>query len=223
MSTHDVTVHGLEDTPLERARDTISSILDHVRTTVLQPYRPTDRVGLGIESSSLKLGRPVWTPLIELSQLTTERWMLEFEKVLNSQERMTFDESFKVRVDVASPPGGSCRRDLPQQLEQFLKKKDCVISINNHDQICMARALVVAKAIADYGSSRHPEVRKIRERKKKQAAEAQILLRKAGFYPRRFTIADLPAFEAVLGDKYQVFVLSREQACSIFYPKQAVG
>ena len=223
MSTHDVTVHGLEDTPLERARDTIVFILNHVRTIVLQPIRPTDRVGLGIESSSLKLGLPVWTPLIELSQLTTERWMMEFEKVLNSQEGLAFDESFKVRVDVASPPGGSCRRDVPQHSELFLKKKDCVITINNHDEICMARALVVAKAIADYGSSSHPEVKKMRRGKKKQTAEAKILLRKAGFYPRRFTIADLPAFEAVLGEEYQVYVLSREQACSIIYPKQAAG
>ena len=59
MSAHDVTVHGLEDTPLERARDTIVYILYYVRTIVLQPFRPTDRVGLGIESSSLNLGLPV--------------------------------------------------------------------------------------------------------------------------------------------------------------------
>ena len=223
MNAHDVTVRGLEDVPFERAHDTIISILDHIRTTVLHPFRPTDRVRLSIESSSLKLGIPVWTPLTEVSQLTTLQWMMEVGKVLNSQESFTFDGSFNVRVDVASPPGGSCRRDVPIQLERFLNKKECVITIDNDDQICMARALVITKAIADHGSPRHPEVMKVRRWKKKQTAKAQILLKKAGFFLRRFTIADLPAFESILGDKFQVFVLSREHACSIVYPKKSPG
>ena len=75
MNVHDVTVRDLEDLPFERAHDTIISILDHIRTTILEPFRPTDRVRLSIESSSLKLGIPVWTPLTQLSQLTTTRWI----------------------------------------------------------------------------------------------------------------------------------------------------
>ena len=82
MNVHDVTVRGLEDVPFHRAHDTIVSVLDHIRRTVLHPFRPTDRVRLSIESSSLKLGIPVWTPLTELSQLTTARWMMEVEKKL---------------------------------------------------------------------------------------------------------------------------------------------
>ena len=66
MNVHDVTVRGLEDVSSERAHDIIVSILDHIRTIVLQPFRPTDRVRLSIESSSLELGIPVWTPLTEL-------------------------------------------------------------------------------------------------------------------------------------------------------------
>ena len=73
MNVYEVTVRGLEEVPFERAHDTIVSILDHIRTTILQPFRQTDRVRLCIESSSLKLGIPVWTPLTELSQLTTAR------------------------------------------------------------------------------------------------------------------------------------------------------
>ena len=223
MNVHDVTVHGLEEVSFERAHDTIISILDHIRTTVLQPFRPTDRVRLSIESSSLKLGIPVWTPLTELSQLTTARWMMEVEKVLNSQESFVFDGSFKIRVDVASPPGGSCRLDVPKQMAKFLAKKQCVISVKNEDDICMARALVIAKATADYGSSTADPVMDLRRGIKAQRTAAQLLVRQARLPFRRFTIEDLPAFELVLGDKYQVYVLSLEHANAIVYPKPAPG
>ena len=223
MNVHDVTVRDLEDVPFHRAHDTIISILDHIRTTVLEPFRPTDRVRLSIESSSLKLGIPVWTPLTELSQLTTARWMMEVEKVLNSQESFVFDGSFKVRVDVASPPGGACRRDVPKQMEKFLAKMHCVISVNNEDEICMARALVIAKATVDCGSSTAKPVMKLRRGIKAQRKAAQVLVRQARLPFRRFTIDDLPAFERVLGDKYQVYVLSLDHASAIVYPKPASG
>ena len=223
MNVHDVTVRGLEDVPFHRAHDTIISVLDHIRTTVLQPFRPTDRVRLSIESSSLKLGIPVWTPLTELSQLTTTRWMMEVEKVLNSQESFVFDGSFKIRVDVASPPGGSCRLDVPIQMAKFLAKKQCVISVKNEDDICMARALVIAKAIADYGSTTAHPVMDLRRGIKAQRKAAQILVLRAQLPFRRFTIEDIPAFERVLGGKYQVYVLSLEHANAIIYPKSAPG
>ena len=148
---------------------------------------------------------------------------MEVEKVLNSQESFVFDGSFKIRVDVASPHGGSRRRDVPQQMEKFLAKKQCVISVKNEDDIYMARALIITKAIADSGSSTVGPVMKLRRGVKTQREAAQILLRQARFYPRRFTIDDLPAFERVLGVTYQVHVLSLDHSNAIVYPEPAPG
>ena len=152
--------------------------------------------------------------------------MIEIAKLLNSQDELRLNESFKIMVQYAQPPRGSSRKDIPKRIEDKLHKKRCVIRIDNADDICMARAIVLAKAISDHDSSTHPEVQKLRRGEKASKAAALELIQKSGLTPRKFTVnEDSPAFEKTLGPEYQVYVLSldHQQTGLIIYPDAKEG
>jgi hypothetical protein len=60
------------------------------------------------------------------------------------------DDSVNVNVvHVEMPHGGTGRKRDVVNLERFLRKKDCIVQIKNKDELCCARAIVVAKAKLD--------------------------------------------------------------------------
>ena len=66
------------------------------------------------------------------------------------------------------------------------------LRIENVDDICLARALVVGQAFAD-----RSDYQNLYRQKKLQKNAAYTLIKKAGLAYREFTIADLPKFEEV--------------------------
>ena len=82
----------------------MADILRHVLDTVLKNCDPKDLVQVGIDSEDLKKKTAYWTPLIQQDQLSVERWMIEIAKLLNSQDELRLNESFKITVQYAQPP-----------------------------------------------------------------------------------------------------------------------
>ena len=75
-----------------------------------------------------------------------------------------------------------------------------VLVIRNDDQLCMARALVVGQAFADKEPVKpKPDYRYVMlmERKKLQTSAAKDLIQRAGLPERKYSLADMPAFEQV--------------------------
>ncbi|CAB3976922.1 Hypothetical predicted protein [Paramuricea clavata] len=83
-------------------------------------------------------------------RLTTERVLAEFERVIQSNRHFHLNESVDVNiVHVEMPHGGRHTKRAEINLEKHLMKKRSIIRIRNNDQLCLARALVVAKAKID--------------------------------------------------------------------------
>ena len=99
----------------------------------------------------------------------TERVEALFQRLaqaLNSNEQFEMDDSFQVSITQVhhAPQGtGRPRRGKPGHptMDMLTAKKNSVIRIQNRDELCCARALVVAKARVD----QHPKQRAIREGK----------------------------------------------------------
>lgn len=86
--------------------------------------------------------------------------MLEqLSNILNSNENFGIDDNFHIEVSHVrdSGVGSGSRGQRPGTLpiEQFLQSKKSVVRIQNKDELCCARALVVAKAYRDWGSRDH--------------------------------------------------------------------
>ena len=101
-------------------------------------------------------------------------------QALNSNEQFEMDDSFQVSITQVhhAPQGtGKPRRGKPGHptMAMLTTKKHSVIRIQNRDELCCARALVVAKARVD----QHPQLSSIRHGKALQRTLAWDLQREA--------------------------------------------
>ena len=79
--------------------------------------------------------------------LTTERVLAEFERVIQSNHEFHLNDSVDVNIIyVEMPHGGKRSKHSEINLEKHLIQKRSIVRIQNSDDLCLARALVVAKA-----------------------------------------------------------------------------
>ena len=111
-------------------------------------------------------------------RLTTERILAEFQRVIQSNQEFRLNGTVDVNViHVSMPSGGKGSKRSEINLEKHLEKKRSIVRIQNDDDLCMARALVVAKAKLD----NDPQDRQIRDhRRPMQTRLAQELHQNAG-------------------------------------------
>ena len=126
-------------------RDTIGAAPSH------------DQIRMIIHSTQLK--KPIAFPFMTSQDLTTERILSEFQRVIQSNQEFRLNDTVDVNViHVSLPSGGKGGKRTNLNLEKRLEKKRFVIRIQNKHDLCMARALVVAKAKLD----NHSQDRQIR-------------------------------------------------------------
>lgn len=70
-------------------------------------------------------------------------------KVLNSNKEFVLDDSFEIQVEDPQTQARSCSREVPKLLRKNLDKMKPVVWIKNTDYLCMARGLMVGKAVFD--------------------------------------------------------------------------
>ena len=99
---------------------------------------------------STQLEYPIAFPFKPAQALTTERILSEIERVVQSNQHFRLNDTVDVNViHVSMPSGGKGSKRTEMNLKKHLEKKKSVVRIQNTDDLCMARALVVAKAKVD--------------------------------------------------------------------------
>jgi hypothetical protein len=91
---------------------------------------------------------PIIVPLQPWDQLTANKIMETIEKVLNSNKNLSIDESFYISIGSIELPKGGARRRITKLKgkNNSLKLKTSIVTIENDDQMCMARAIGVSWA-----------------------------------------------------------------------------
>jgi hypothetical protein len=80
-------------------------------------------------------------------RLTTERVLAEFERVIQSNHEFHLDDTVNVDlIHVEMPYSGKGTKRSEINLEKHLERKGSVVRVQNKDELCLARALVIAKA-----------------------------------------------------------------------------
>ena len=127
----------------ERLHETFQQILDETVGSV----PPQDQVRFLLHSN--QLDKPIHFPFMPAERLTTEHILAKFEQVIQSNQEFRLNDTVEINViHVSMPIGGKGSKRSEVNLGKHLEKKRSIVRIRN-DNLCMARALVVAKAKLD--------------------------------------------------------------------------
>ena len=174
--------------------------------------QPQDRVRLTIMAR--ELNHEIWLPFMTPSQLTTERVMVEVERVVQSNELWIFGEFFLKFIHAPLPGGGDWLRSAAGSLAHYLESKKCFIQIKNNDRMCCARAIVTSKAQVDNS----PEWNSIRQGRYEQDFLAKELHNLAHVPEDRMCgREEWVKFQGAVGEAYQLKVVSRDFFNAIVY------
>ena len=91
---------------------------------------------------------PIVVPLQPWDRLNVDVVMGNIEKVLNSRQELAVNDSFEITVGTIDLPKGGARRLITsfQRDRNSIQIKKSLVTIENDDQLCMARALGVGWA-----------------------------------------------------------------------------
>ena len=135
---------------------------------------------------------------------------------LNSNETFSPKKGFQVDVVMVSMPGpgsGHSKKHNPGRLclERENKKKKCIITIKNNDQLCCARAIVTMRAHChkDQGVDELRQWDSLKKGYPVQQRLAQELHREAGVAEGPCGLQELRQFQLALGCNYQLLVMTR--------------
>ena len=219
MTAKNYSVHFnnvLHDVDLLESRNRTYGIFDHLIKDVTEGMNSTDQVRFVLSSKQLQT--PIALPFCSLEELTTEKVLSHVEKVVQSNEEFRLNTTVNIDIIRVEMPQGNGRSNVKRQtlnIRDYLKKKKSVIPINNKDDLCLARALVVNIARIEkdprYNSildSRRCTVQRERAFDLHQAAN--VPLGPCG-------LKEVELFQHYLVN-YQIIVVSGDQDNAIIYP-----
>ena len=134
---------------------------------------------------------------------------------LNSNESFNPDRDFQVDVVFVSMPGagsGHRKKHNPGRLclDRENKKKRCIISIQNRDALCCARAIVTMRAHChkDQGVDGFRQWDNLKRGRPVQQRQVQELHREAGVAEGPSGWEELRQFQQALGPQFQLLVMT---------------
>ena len=116
---HPLNVHGVSNVV-----STLNNAFRQLFDRLTLDMAPHDQVRLILDSH--QLDRPISLPFLPRDSLTPERFLAAVERVVQSNDQFTLDESVNVNlVHVAMPQGGVGKRRDVVNLHRYLDKKRC--------------------------------------------------------------------------------------------------
>ena len=206
-----VSFKNLEIEDMSEILKTLHTLFQSIINNLTMSMEPSDLVRLSIDNQELDF--PISLPFMRRSALTVDRILSEIERIMHSYEQFVLNESLGIElIHVRLPGGGVSKRKPYVDLERLLKDKTSVIRIQNTDELCLARALVVAVARIE----KDPQWNNIRQGRNIQNTMAMNLHHRAGVPLGKCGIAEIKLFQNALPN-YQIYVLSRDHFNAIVY------
>ena len=207
----------LDNVNLLESQNRTYDIFDHLLKDVTEGMNSTDQVRFVLSSNQLQT--PITLPFCPLEQLTTERVLAQVEKVVQSNEEFRLNDTVNIDIIRVEMPQGSGRSKVKRQvlnIRDYLRKKGSVITINNKDDLCLARALVVSIARIE----KDPRYKHIINSSRPLQRERAFDLHQAANVPLGpCGLNEVDLFQHYLTN-YQIIVVSGDQNNAIIYPSQ---
>ena len=133
---------------LSEFHDRLHKIFQSVLDRVTQDIPEHDQVRFVLHSPQLEY--PISLPFMPRQRLTTEHVLAEFKHVIQSNHEFHLNDTVNVDfIHVEMPYGRKGTKRSEINLEKHLAKKGSIVRVQNKDELCLARALVIAKAKID--------------------------------------------------------------------------
>ena len=207
----------LDNVNLLESQNRTYDIFDHLIKDVTEGMKSTDQVRFVLSSNQLQF--PISLPFCPLEQLTTEKVLAQVEKVVQSNEEFRLNDTVNIDIIRVEMPQGSGRSKVKREIlniRDYLKKKKSVICINNMDDLCLARALVVSIARIE----KDPQYKRISDSARNIQRERAFDLHEAANVPLGpCGLNKVDLFQQHLTN-YQIIVVSGDQNNTIIYPPE---
>ena len=207
----------LNELDLIESYERTQAIFEHILKDVTRDMNEKDQVRFVLRSD--QLDTPISIPFMSVEQLTTERVFSQIERVIQSNRDFRLNDTVTVDIIRVEAPQGSGRsKRTTLNIREYLKKKGSIITINNNDNLCLARALVVAIARIE----KDPKYHKIRRSNLNiQLQRALELHRAANVPPGPCGLDEVKLFQKYL-TSYEITVVSGDCNDSIIYPPESI-
>ena len=206
----------LDNVNLLESRKRTYGIFDHLIKDVTKGMNSYDQVRFVLSSKQLQA--PISIPFCSLEELTTEKVLSHVEKVVQSNEEFRLNTTVNIDLIRVEMPQGSGRlKRTTLNIRDHLKKKKSVIPIiNNNDNLCLARALVVSIARIE----KDPRYDRITRHDSCVQRERAFDLHEAANVPLGpCGLREVRLFQQYLVN-YQIIVVSGDQNNTIIYPRE---
>ena len=205
----------LSELDLIESYERTQAIFEHLLNDVTRDMNEKDQVRFVLRSD--QLDTPISIPFIPLAQLTTERVFSQIERVIQSNRDFRLNDTVTVDIiHVVAPQGSGRSKRTTLNVREYLKKKGSIITINNNDNLCLARALVVAVARIE----KDPKYEQIRKSNKNIQLQRALELHQAANVPLGpCGLDEVKLFQKYLIN-YEITVISGDCNDSIIYPPE---
>ena len=207
----------LADLDLLESHERTQAIFHHLIEDVTWDMNPNDQVRFILRSE--QLDTPISIPFMEVERLTTERVFSQIERVIQSNQEFRLNDTVTIDIIHVVTPQGSGKSKAKRttlNIRDYLKEKKSIISINNTDNFCLARALVVAVAKIE----NDPKYHQIRKSNRPVQLQRALDLHRAANVPLGpCGMDEVKLFQNYLTN-YQIIVVSGDHNDSIIYPPQ---
>ena len=203
----------LADRDLLESYRTTHKIIHHLLEDITEGMAPKDQVRFVLRSEQLET--PISLLYMSVERLTAQQVFAALERVIQSNEEFRLNDTVTIDINHARLPQGSGRRKrTTYNIDEFLNKKGSVVRIQNDDKICLARALVVARAKKE----NDPRYKYIKDSRKPLQREKAFELHRAAKVPLGpCGLNEVALFQQHLTD-YQIVIISGDHNNSVIYP-----
>ena len=215
MSAMDYSVrfnNVVSDLDLLESYERTQEIFERLLSDITTGMNEKDQVRFVLRST--QLDTPITLPFMSVQQLTPERIFSQIERVIQSNQDFRLNDTVVVDIVHVEAPQGNGRKRTILDIGEFLHKKRSVITIQNNDDLCLARALVTAIAKIEKDPRYKSLVQPLGRLQGKKARElhqmANVPLGPCG-------IPEVQMFQKHLTN-YQINIVSADHNNSIIYP-----
>ena len=205
----------LSELDLIESYERTQAILEHLLNDVTRDMNGKDQVRFVLRSD--QLDTPISLPFMAAEQLTPERVFSQIERVIQSNRDFRLNDTVTIDIiHVEAPQGSGRSKRTTLNIREYLHKKGSVITIKNNDNLCLARALVVAIARIE----KDPKYRiLINSRRGTQQMKAMELHRAANVPFGPCGLLEVDLFQKYL-TSYEINIVSgNHNGCIIYPPK----
>ena len=208
----------LADRDLLESYESSLKIFHHLLEEVKEGMAPNDQVRFILRSEQLETS--ISLPFMPVERLTAERVYSELERVIQSNQEFRLNDTVTIDLNhVESPVGsrGKGKKRTTYDIDDYLDEKNSVVRIKNKDDLCLARALVVARAKQD----NDPRYNHIKRSDRPLQREKAFDLHEAANVPLGpCGLNEVALFQQYLID-YQIVIISGDHNNSVIYPPQS--